>query len=223
MGSLWDALEGLPDCRTLKGRRYSLASIVGLSLAAMLSGANDLRAIYRFGRRLTPKGLSMLGIERGRAPCHATYHYVFKTIRGGDLERALGALVAMDGPLGHVAIDGKRLRGSQHETAPGVHMLQAFSTRLQASIGSLTVPPDSGEVVEALKLLKDLPLEDAVVTGDAAFTTDKIARAIRERGGHYFLFVKGNQPDLQAEIARRFGDDSPLKARPPARPKCRRH
>ncbi len=97
-------------------------------------------------------------------------------------------------------------------------MLQAFSTRLQASVGALAVPPDSGEAVEALKLLKDLPLDGAVVTGDAAFTTEKIARAIRDRGGHYFLFVKGNQPELQAEIARRFGDDSPLAPRRQAGP-----
>jgi predicted transposase YbfD/YdcC len=189
---------------------------MGLSFAAMLPGANEMRSIWRWGRRLTPKGLAMLGIDRGRAPCHATYHYVFRAIPAADLERALGAAVQLDGPLGHVAIDGKRLRGSQHETSPGVHMLQAISIRLQASIGSPVVPPDSGEVVEALKLLKDLPLEGAVLTGDAAFTTEKIARAIRDGGGHYFLFVKGNQPDQQAEIARSFGDDSPLKARTPA-------
>lgn len=222
MTTLWSALQCLPDRRTAKGRRYSLASIVGLSFAAMLSGANDLRSIWRWGQRLTPKGLAMLGIERGRAPCHATYHYVFRSIPAADLERALGGAVSGCGVAGsdpgHVAIDGKRLRGSQRETSPGVHMLQAFSTRLQASIGALAVPPDSGEVVEALKLLKNLPLDGAVVTGDAAFTTEKIARAIRERGGHYFLFVKGNQPDLQTEIARRFGDHSPLAPRRQAGP-----
>jgi hypothetical protein len=218
MGTLWSALEGLPDRRTLKGRRYSLASIVALSFAAMLSGANDLRAIYRWGRRLTPKGLEMLGIERGRAPCHATYHYVFRAISAPDLERALGALVSGDGGLGHVAIDGKRLRGSQHETSPGVHMLHAFSTRLQAAVGALVVPPDSAEAIEALKLIRELPLDGAVVTGDAAFTYDRIVAAIRDRGGHYFLFVKANQPELQAELRHAFGDDSPLKARQPPGP-----
>ncbi|MCA3582827.1 MAG: ISAs1 family transposase [Methylocystis sp.] len=194
---------------------------MGLSFAAMLSGANDLRPIWRWGRRLAPKGLAVLGIDRERAPCHAAYHDVFRAIPAADLERALGAAVRLDGPLGHVATDGKRLRGSQHETSPGVHMLQAFSIRLQASIGSLVVPPDSGEAVEALKLLQDLPLEGAVVTGDAAFTAEKTARAIRDRGGHYFLFVKGNQPDLKAEIARRFGDDSPPQGPPAARARVR--
>ena len=214
MDTLWSALEALPDRRTKKGRRFELASIVMVSLAAMLSGANDLRAIFRWGRRLTPKSLAMLGIDRRRAPCHATYHYVFQAISLADLERALGGLAA-SGPLGHVAIDGKRLRGSQRETSPGVHLLQAFATRLQTTVGTLAVPPDSGEVVEALKLLKDLPLEGAVITGDAAFTFAPLAALIRERGGHYFFFVKGNQPELEAELAHAFGDDSPLTARQP--------
>jgi len=216
MSTLWAALEGVPDHRTKKGRRYELASIVTLSLAATLSGANDLRAIFRWGRRLTPKGLEMLGIKRRKAPCHATYHYVFRAIAADDLARALGGVVPAGAP-GHVIFDGKRLRGSHDDTSPGVHVLQAFSANLQATIGSLVVPPDSGEIVEALKLVKDLPLKGAVVTGDAALTIAPLAAAIREAGGDYFFFVKGNQPELEAELAHAFGDDSPLEARQPPR------
>ncbi len=55
--------------------------------------------------------------------------------------------------------------------------------------------------------------------GDAGFTYETVVDAIREAGGDYFLFVKslpparsgGNQPELKAEIAHAFGDDSPLK------------
>lgn len=213
MGTLWEVLEELPDRRTKKGRRYSLASIVGISLAAMLSGANDLRAIWRWGRRLSGAGLEAFGITRGRAPCHATYHYVFKSIAAPDLAAALGALVSADEGLGHVAIDGKRLRGSQHDTSPGVHMLAAFSAKLQATVGSLVVPPDSAEMIEAVTLLKGLPLGGAVVTADAAFTFRPIIDAIRTQGGDYFLMVKGNQPELAAELAHAFGDDSPLQDR----------
>lgn len=210
MSTLWTGLETLPDRRTRKGRRYSLASVVTLALAAMLSGANDLMAIFRWGRRLTPKGLAMLGIDRGVAPCHATYHYVFQSISATDLAQALGTLTPSGTP-GHIAIDGKRLRGSQHDTSPGVHILHAFSTKLQAAMGSITVPPDSGEVVEALKLLKTLPLAGAIITGDAAFTFAPLAQIILDGGGDYFLTVKGNQPELQTELSHAFGDDFPLK------------
>jgi hypothetical protein len=210
-GTLFGALQSIPDHRTRKGRRFPLAAILSISIAAMLSGANDLIAIFRWGRRLSPKALQALGVDKKRrkAPCHATYHYVFQSISAADLASALGHLVSSDGGLGHVAIDGKRLRGSQHETSPGVHMLNAFSIRLQAAVGSLVVPPDSGEVVEALELIKSLPLDGAVVTGDAAFTFKAIVEAIRQRGGDYFLFVKANQPELKAELERAFGDVSP--------------
>ena len=209
--TLFDALAAMPDHRTKKGRRFPLAAIVTIALTAMLSGANDLMSIARWGRRLSPKALQALGVDKKRrqAPCHATYHYVFQSISAADLKSALGTLVNADTGLGHVAIDGKRLRGSQHETSPGVHMLNAFSTTLQAAVGSLVVPPDSGEVIEVLELIKALPLKGAVVTGDAAFTFEPVVEALRERGADYFLFVKANQPDLRAELARAFGDVSP--------------
>ena len=209
--TLFDALAAMPDHRTKKGRRFPLAAIVTIALTAMLSGANDLMAIARWGRRLSPKALQALGVDKKRrkAPCHATYHYVFQSISAADLKVALGTLVNTNVGLGHVAIDGKRLRGSQHETSPGVHMLNAFSITLQAAVGSLVVPPDSGEVIEVLELIKALPLKGAVVTGDAAFTFKPVVDAIRERGGDYFLFVKANQPELRAELARAFGDVSP--------------
>ena len=52
--TLFEALENIPDHRTKKGRRYPLTAIVAISLAAMLSGAKDLRAIFFRGRQLTP-------------------------------------------------------------------------------------------------------------------------------------------------------------------------
>ena len=209
--TLFEALQAIPDHRTKKGRRFELSTILIIALAAMLSGANDLLAIANWGRRLSPQALWALGAskKRRKAPCHATYHYVFRDIPPADLRAALGVLVDLEGGLGHVAMDGKRIRGSQHEDSPGIHMLHAFSSKLRAVVGSLAVPPDSGECIEALELIASLPLDGALVTGDAAFTTSPVAQAIRDRGGHYFLFVKGNQPELQSELQRAFGDVSP--------------
>jgi hypothetical protein len=187
----------------------------------MLAGANDLLAIHRFGKRLSPKTLAALGITRGRTPAHATLHYVFRSLAAAELERALRGLVQAKNGLGQVAIDGKTLRGSRQGENPGVHVLQAFSIRLSAMVGSLIVPPDSAEMVEALALIKSLPLAQGdVVSGDAAFAYGEVIKAIRAKGADYFLFVKANQPELEAEIAHAFGDDSPLTGRRRARP-CR--
>jgi len=85
--TLFEALQAIPDHRTKKGRRFELATILVIALAAMLSGANDLLAIARWGRRLSPQALWALGAskKRRKAPCHSTYHYVFLEISPADL------------------------------------------------------------------------------------------------------------------------------------------
>ena len=214
-GTLYESLGKIPDHRAAKGLRFPLPAVIAISLAAILSGANTTAAIFRWGRRLRPKALFALGVpeKHRKAPCCASYHYIFRDISLSHLGAAFGCLVEeTDGkePL-HIAVDGKRLRGSRRGEGPGVHILNAFATRLQATVGTLVVPPDSGEVIEVLELLKNLPLEGAVVTGDAAFSFETVVDAILEGGGDYFLFVKGNQPNLEAEIAHAFGDGSPQK------------
>src|SRR3954447_6749298 len=70
--TLWEALGDIPDRRGAKGRRSPLRSVLTLSLAAMLAGGNDLCSIFRWGRRLPPEALYLLGLKR--APCHAMPH-----------------------------------------------------------------------------------------------------------------------------------------------------
>lgn len=208
--TLWDALGEIPDRRGRKGRQYPLPSVLVLALSAMLSGANDLMAIFRWGRRLPGEALYLLGLER--APCHAMYHYFFKALDVTAAEAVLGEWARGAGPIGHVAIDGKRLKGSApagHDGSEGVHLLAAFASRLGAVIGQLQVPPEANEITAALTLLKGLPLDGAVITGDAAFCQRAICRAIRDRHGDYLFTVKANQPALMADLVVAFGDAFP--------------
>jgi hypothetical protein len=136
--TLWEALGDIPDRRGAKGRRYPLRSVLTLSLAAMLAGGNDLCSIFRWGRRLPPEALYLLGLKR--APCHAMYHYFYKALDVAATEQVLGAWAQGSGPLGTVAIDGKRLRGSApagHDGSEGVHVVAAFASQLGAVIGQV--------------------------------------------------------------------------------------
>ena len=207
---LWDVLGSIPDRRGARGRRYPLRSVLVLTLAAMLSGANDLRAVFRWGRRLPDEALSVLGLSR--APCHATYHYFFKALDVDAAARALGLWAGGRGAAGHVAVDGKRLRGSApagHDGSKGVHLVSAFATRPGAAIGQLRVSPEGNEATAALALLKGLPLKGATVTGDAAFCRRALCKAIRDGGGEYPFAVKANRPGSMADIAASFGDAFP--------------
>jgi hypothetical protein len=76
----------------------------------------------------------------------------------------------------HVVIDGKRLRGGAKGQSPGVHLLAAFSGKLQGVIGQLRVAPEANEIAAALELLRTLPLKGMIITGSKAIT-----RAAREQ------------------------------------------
>lgn len=209
--TLWDILGAIADRRGRKGRQFPLQAILAIAIAAMLAGANDLRAIFRWGRRLTPEALALFGIDR--APCHATYHYVFQSLDGDALAKALGEFARGGGAPGHIAIDGKTLKGSRRLDAKALHVLSAFATGLSCVIGDIVVEPGQNEITAALALLKDLPLEGAIVTGDAIFCQREICQTIKDGKGDYLVVVKDNQPDLKAAIAESFGDLSPLGAR----------
>ena len=209
--TLWDALGEIGDNRGRKGRQYPLQAVLGISIAAMLAGANDLIAIFRWGRRLKPEALRLFGIETGKAPCHATYHYFFQSLDADALSRTLGTFALELGRAEHIAIDGKTLKGSRRLDDKAVHVLSAFATELGSVIGDLTVQPDQNEITTAMVLLKALPLEGRIISGDAIFTQREICGHIRDSNGHYLFTVKDNQPALKAGIAEAFGDLSPLR------------
>jgi hypothetical protein len=209
--TLWQVLGAIADRRGRKGRQLALQGVLAISIAAMLAGANDLRAIFRWGRRLKPEALALFGLTR--APCHATYHYVFRSLDGDALAKAFGTFARGTREPGHIAIDGKTLKGSRRLDAKALHVVSAFATELSAVVGDLVVEPDGNEITAALALLKELPLEGAIITGDAIFCQREICKTITDGGGDYLFVVKDNQPEMKADIALRFGDLSPLRLR----------
>ncbi len=56
----------------------------------------------------------------------------------------------------------------------------------------------------APELLAALPLAGAIITGDALYCQRRLCRQIVAAQGHYVVTVKGNQPQLLADIAEVF-------------------
>jgi hypothetical protein len=208
--SLWDALTSIPDHRRPEGKRYPLASLLLIAVAAFLSGRRDQLGIVRWGKRLSGEALASIGIGRGRVPAPSVWCELFQELDVTSLERVLGSWVQGGRAAGHVAIDGKRLRGSATALSPGAHLVAAFSASLEGVIGQLRMEPEANEITTALQLLKTLPLKDVVITGDAMFTQREICRVIKDGGGDYFFTVKDNQAALKSDIALAFGPASPL-------------
>ena len=208
--TLWDALGTIADRRGAKGRQYTLQALLAVAIAAMLAGANDLRAIFRWGRRLTPEALALFGLEK--APCHSQWFYLFRSLDADALSSTLGAFALAGAEPGHLAIDGKTLKGSRRRDTKALHVVSAFSTQLSVVVGDVVLEPDQNEITAALVLLKQLPLGGVIITGDAIFCQRGICEEIIDGGGDYAFVVKDNQPELKAAIAESFGELSPLRS-----------
>ena len=62
----------------------------------------------------------------------------------------------------------------------------------------------TNEIGMAIPLLKTCCIEGKDITGDALLTQRAIASYLVEQGAHYHFTVKGNQPDLERDIALLF-------------------
>jgi len=212
--ALIELFSAIPDFRQARGKRHPLPAILALAAAAMLCGYRSYSAIAEWGRNYGQALAAALGFTSGKTPCAATLHTIFRHLDkpafedhlGRWAEDVLGATATAE--LEAEAIDGKSLRGSQKQGAPGAHLLSAVSHRLGLTLGQRPVPEKTNEIGAVTELLSGLLLKGRVITMDALLTQRKVAEAILERGGHYVMIAKDNQPELRKWIKALF--DEPL-------------
>jgi predicted transposase YbfD/YdcC len=173
-----------------------------------------LRAVRQGkGRLLAP----LLPYEDG-TPSHDTFGRLLRLIKPEQFEAVLADLArrVTAGSAGHVAIDGKTVRGSA-DVARGVralHLLHAFATDVGLCIGQVAVDGKSNEITalpELLKLLdlsviEDHPKRGRDVTMDAMHTQRASAKLLHEAGAHDVMALKGNQPTLLDDVRTVLGD-----------------
>lgn len=231
---LIEVLCEVPEVRGRHGRRHPLTAILAMTVAAMLCGYRSYSAIAEWGRNYDPAVVRALGFTHTPTPCAATLFHVFRRLDRAALEAVLGAwaeavLVATGDAIDAaavavakveaVALDGKTLRGSRKQGAPGAHLLSALSHRLGLTLGQTGVDDKTNEIPVAPHLLASLVLEGRVFTMDALLTQREIAQTIIAGGGDYVMVVKGNQPTLEADIATEFATPPPAVTHPGRSPK----
>ena len=193
----------LSDPRVERGQEHSLLSIVGISLCAILSGADDWVAVERFGNAKFDWLSRFLDLPSG-IPSHDTFGRVFARLDPVEFEACFRDWVAAVSSRlpDHVAIDGKTLRGSRDKPSgsKALHMVSAWASEARLTLGLVAVDDKSNEITAIPKLLQILDLEGALVSIDAMGCQKDIAEQIREQKADYLLAVKQNQERLYKDI-----------------------
>jgi hypothetical protein len=227
------ALTSIPDPRRRQGRRYSLVSLLLLTLAALLCNHLSPTAIVEWGRDQPPDVQAALGFGPRRLPHQTTLQRLLRRLDPGRVAAAVQAYFDPPRPpdevpgrgMAGVALDGKCQRGrlpfAPAERAP-IHELNAYSAELGILLAQLALnalgDKASAELAAAPELLTQLNWTGRVFTGDALYCQQGLCQQVGAAGGDYLLVVKGNQPELLMDLHVLFNppDLSVLGEPPPA-------
>jgi predicted transposase YbfD/YdcC len=202
--------EDLQDPRVERTRKHPLINIVFMAVCGVLSGANSFAGIHEFAIDRRSWFARYLDLTNG-IPCEDTFARVLARLNPGAFEKCLLSWIqAVQEITNHrvIAIDGKTLRGSysRGDGRAAIHMVSAWSTANQLSLGQVVVSEKSNEITAIPELLQVLDISGTLVTIDAMGCQKEIADQIREGGGDYILAVKQNQPKLYEQVEAAVGE-----------------
>lgn len=205
MPCLSEYLADIPEFRRQnKNFAHPLKDILLLSICAIFHGAEDFYEIEDFGHEKEGFLRSFLSLPNG-IPSHDTINRVFNHLDNEVFNEKFMAWVQdLLGDLSlsctHISIDGKTLRGTKSK----LHLVHAVASELGVCLGQVKTEEKSNEIIAIPTLLEMLYLRGCIVSIDAMGTQKNIAETIIDKGGDYFLAVKGNQKSLFEQVAYQF-------------------
>lgn len=186
--------------------QHSLPELLFVALAAVLCGASHCTEMALFAKSRLDLLRQFIPLKHG-APSHDTFSRVLAALDPEAFNQAFmrfmaafGQQARRDVPRGQVAVDGKSLRRAYEKGCAHMPplMVTVFGCDTFMSLAQ-TVAAKGGEAQAAIAALKLLSLKRLTVTADALHCHRRMTKAIRERGGHYVIAVKGNQSKLARE------------------------
>jgi predicted transposase YbfD/YdcC len=200
---LLEVLDKVADPRTRRGRRFELASILAVALAATLAGARSFTAIGEWAAETPAHLLARLGLSRG-APSEKTIRRTLQRLDADALDATIGAWMWLRaktiGGVKVISFDGKTMKGARDTAGKLVHLLSGICQATGVIIGQVAVGEKTSEVPKLRALLAGLDIAGAVITADALHTCRETAEDIIAAGAHYIFVVKANQPLLRKQL-----------------------
>ena len=204
--SLQQHFADLSDPRGERSRRHELLDIIGITICAVIAGAESWTAIAEYGRAKQDWLARSFRLPNG-IPAHDTFRRVFCLLDPEMFQRSFAAWIAALADCGvgarrTIPIDGKTARrsGRRGRGLAPLHLVSAWAGANHVTLGQVAVEGKSNEITAIPKLLELLDLSGALVTIDAIGCQKEIAARIVTGGGDYILAVKENQPHLYEDI-----------------------
>ena len=180
--------------------QHRLEAIIVIAFCGIICGAEDYEDIEEFGKLRREWLEKFLELTNG-IPDKDTFRRVFERLNPGEVAECLyGWLEAREASGKTVNIDGKTICGSKSTRHNAYHVVSAWVSENQITLGEIVVDEKSNEITAIPKLLDMVDVEGATVTIDAMGTQTKIAEKIIEKNADYCLALKGNHSGLHDDV-----------------------
>jgi predicted transposase YbfD/YdcC len=194
------------DPRLERNKEHKLLDIIGLTICAVLSGADTFVAVAEYGCTKADWLKTFLSLPNG-IPSHDTIGRVFALLDPEEFQRGFVAWVKAVSKLTNgevVAIDGKTARRAYEKSGNPLHIVSAFATANGITLGQRATDRKSNEITAIPRLLKTLQINGCIITIDAMGCQKEIAKTILEQGADYVLAVKDNQKTIHQDLRQLF-------------------
>lgn len=208
---LEEYFSDLRDPRLERRRLHKLIDIVVISICATLARCEDFVEIAKYGE-LNKEWLgTFLELPNG-IPSHDTFSRVFRRLDPDEFHKCFMNWVEVlrkEVSKEIVAIDGKSVRRAIDKASEqsGLHIVSAWASQNELSLGQVAVEDKSNEIVAIPRLLELLDLKGCIVTIDAIGCYKTIVDAIRNKKADYVITLKANQKNLHQSAAEFFEEN----------------
>jgi predicted transposase YbfD/YdcC len=211
LGLLLRHFSELDDEREPWRVMYPLQEVLLLVTCATIASCDDFDDIVAWGKHHL-KVLRRFSPFHHGIPCERWLRCLVNRVDPILFGRCFQSWVAALWPDRHdlIAIDGKTARRThdRSKNLKALHTLSAYATHARLTLAQLSVPEKTNEITAIPDLLDHLAeakqIEGALVTIDAMGCQVEIADKIVAHKADYLLALKGNQPNLEADVADYF-------------------
>lgn len=204
-------LKTISDPRSPKGRRHPLWLVLFLSLLGSLCGYRGYRPLADFAKEHHSTWCELLDLkpQTTTAPSYSTFRQIFLIVDAQGWVDAFNLWAMTHAPeyLGFFSVDGKSIKctssggeqaGHNFASLVSVYSQAAGVIRLELMFNQKVSEIDVAKrlvttVTTAPELAASMPIGFSL---DALHTQVKTLELIAQRGGHYLIGLKTNQPKL---------------------------
>jgi predicted transposase YbfD/YdcC len=184
---------------------YPIWYLLLVILSGYLAGCDDIDAVVDFAR-FRKDWLNDLVGENFSSPSYDTFWWLLVRCQPGTFTEFLRRWLAklpLDLKNQVLALDGKRLRGAS-KRGKMVHLVELFASDNKLTVATKSVENKKTEPSIVDDILNDIDVQGALISMDALFAKERVAKCVIDHGADYLIALKANQGLFHAEAVNFF-------------------